>query len=410
MVGNITEEDLHQGWERYLIFGKADRVKNAGELHYGNLLSKMSLWWTMQCGADTTIDCVTVLQQMLQSGKYYPSMTWIQPIGGGGLDQERMDVLFKIMKDWTSTTRSDVRMIFMQPDHRYADMHLELAQRFPELPTLRPWQADLVERLQEPITPADRKVNWYHEATGATGKSWLARHLALHHNAVHVQMMKRDDMLHVLARRIKMTTKIVVFDITRTTAVENPLLIYEVLEMLKDGQISSGKYESCVIPVMPMHVVVFSNSAPRVEMMSEDRWNIVEINAHNSSGVLPDSLPLNSPLQERIMRAVDLGAGLDSESEYDSSDTDSDSDIEEEFFDDEPYVEMVRAILRREDDDDMQQLLDAEEDGDYSPAEFETPAANSPSRRTRVQPETPAAMPSRRTRVHRTTPDGFSSP
>ena len=63
---------------------------------------------------------------------------------------------------------------------------------------------------------------------------------------------------------------------------------------------------------------------------------------------------------------------------------------------------MVRAILRREDDDDLQQLLDAEEDNDedYSPAGF--------------QPETPAAnTPSIRTRDHRTTPDivdGFSSP
>ena len=76
-------------------------------------------------------------------------------------------------------------------------------------------------------------VNWFWEPTGATGKSWLARHLALHHNAVHVQMMKRDDMLHVLANRIKTTSKIIVFDITRTTVVDNPLMIYEILEMIK---------------------------------------------------------------------------------------------------------------------------------------------------------------------------------
>ena len=77
----------------------------------------MNLWWTMQCGADTTVDCVTILQQMLQSGNFYPTMTWIQPVGGGGLDQKRLDVLFKVMKDWRATTGSEVRMIFMQPDH-----------------------------------------------------------------------------------------------------------------------------------------------------------------------------------------------------------------------------------------------------------------------------------------------------
>ena len=59
-----------------------------------------------------------------------------------------------------------------------------------------------------------------------------------------------------------MTTKIVVFDITRTRAVENPLLIYEVLEMLKDGQISSGKYDSCVMPVSPCTLLCFRTRRP----------------------------------------------------------------------------------------------------------------------------------------------------
>ena len=35
-------------------------------------------------------------------------MTWIQPVGGYGLDQTRLEVLFKVMKDWKATTRSDV--------------------------------------------------------------------------------------------------------------------------------------------------------------------------------------------------------------------------------------------------------------------------------------------------------------
>ena len=69
---------------------------------------------------------------------------------------------------------------------------------------------------------------------------------------------------------------VVIYNIARTTMVDDPIMIYEVLEMWKDGQISiyevlemwkdgqisSGKYESCVIPVMSMHVVVFSISKP----------------------------------------------------------------------------------------------------------------------------------------------------
>ena len=41
-------------------------------------------------------------------------------------------------------------------------------------------------------------------------------------------------------------------------------------------------------------------------MMSEDRWNIVEIDAHSPSGVRLDSLPQDSLLQERIRRALTL--------------------------------------------------------------------------------------------------------
>ena len=192
------------------------------------------------------------------------------------MDQTRLEVLFKVMKDWKSTTRSDVRIIFMRNDHRYIDMHLELAGGGQDV-TLRDWQQALMQKLA--LEPSDRKIMWYHEAVGNTGKSYFARHLARHHGAVQVGMMKRDDLLHVLSHRITEHTKIVVFDITRTVAVDNPLMLYEVLEMLKDGQMSSGKYESTVRTIHPVHVLVFSNAAPRVEAMSLDRWDIVEIGA-----------------------------------------------------------------------------------------------------------------------------------
>ena len=102
-----------------------------------------------------------------------------------------------------------------------------------------------------------------------------------------------------------------------------------------------------------------------------------------------------------------------SESEYDFE-TDNDLDerdemtllelmqlnreaFEDAVIDDEPYVEMVRAILLHEDDDaDMQQLLDAEDDDewvtdydayklrgmDHTPSPWESPETPAVHRRT----------------------------
>ena len=77
-------------------------------------------------------------------------------------------------------------------------------------------------------------------------------------------------------------------------------MIYEVLEMLKDGQINSGKYDSCVIPVVPMHVV--SHSAPRVEMMSADSQ---DRHAHLI-------LPAYAPDGELLTEAADERGGVGS--------------------------------------------------------------------------------------------------
>ena len=74
-----------------------------------------------------SIDVISVLQQMLKSDYYFLTTTWIQPVGGHGLDQTLLEVLFKVIKDLSSTTTSDVRAIFMRPDHRYNDVYLELA-------------------------------------------------------------------------------------------------------------------------------------------------------------------------------------------------------------------------------------------------------------------------------------------
>ena len=59
-----------------------------------------------------------------------------------------------------------------------------------------------------------------------------------------------------------MTTKIVVFDIAKTRAVENPLLIYEVLEMLKDGQITAASTTPALCLSCPSALLCFELGSP----------------------------------------------------------------------------------------------------------------------------------------------------
>ena len=46
------------------------------------------------------------------------------------------------------------------------------------------------------------------------------------------------------------------------------------LEKVKDGLIFSTKYESGMMRLPPIHIIVFSNSSPNVSELSCDRWNI----------------------------------------------------------------------------------------------------------------------------------------
>ena len=107
-----------------------------------------------------------LLQQMLQSGLYFPSKRWVMPTGGAGLDQERLETLFNVAKDFKAPTRSDVRMIFMCLDHRYNDLHFEMAAQLPGATTLRAWQQEIVDKVSVDIVPfsgAERIINWYYE-------------------------------------------------------------------------------------------------------------------------------------------------------------------------------------------------------------------------------------------------------
>lgn len=159
-------------------------------------------------------------------------------------------------------------------DHHQRQIHKQLIDSTSST-SLSTWQSTLRSKILE--VPPDRKVSWWWESTGGVGKSFMAKHLVLHHDALLVQVMKKADMLHLLIKSFKASTRCVVFDLTRSSEAGSVAVIYEALEMLSNQFICSGKYDSQSIHTPKCHLIVFSNYPPDRAAMSADRWDVNEI-------------------------------------------------------------------------------------------------------------------------------------
>lgn len=139
---------------------------------------------------------------------------------------------------------------------------------------LRPWQTACLDICQQQAS--NRKVRWFWENVGNAGKSWMARFLALHHQAIVVGAMKKADLLHAISKLIT-GKKIVIFDLTRSTEDGAVKVVYEVLEQLSNRVIFSGKYDSQTVWIPQVHLFVFANFEPDRSAMSADRWDVHHI-------------------------------------------------------------------------------------------------------------------------------------
>ncbi|MDC1405652.1 hypothetical protein N8343_08345 [Akkermansiaceae bacterium] len=139
---------------------------------------------------------------------------------------------------------------------------------------LRPWQISVEVYIKK--VPDARKVLWIQDTRGNLGKSFLGRFLQCKHNALILQAMKKTDMIHLISKHIR-KTKIVIFDVCRTSEDGAIKVVYEVMESLKNGYLVSGKYDSCAITFEVPHVLIMSNYAPDRRALSADRWKIMDL-------------------------------------------------------------------------------------------------------------------------------------
>lgn len=140
---------------------------------------------------------------------------------------------------------------------------------------LRPWQADLLKKLEE--EPDERTINWYWERKGRVGKTAMCKLLCAKYGAI-LTCGKAADMKYMIVKYIEENDgawpTMVLFDVPRESM---NFLSYPGMEEIKNGLFASPKYESQMCIMNCPHVVVFANSEPDYSAMSADRWNVVNM-------------------------------------------------------------------------------------------------------------------------------------
>lgn len=131
------------------------------------------------------------------------------------------------------------------------------------------WQQDLYDYLKLP--PDDRQIVFIVDKKGNSGKTWFARYYSqLHKNAQLMEPAKKADMAYALQDDLR----VLFVNVTRQ---QQEHFQYSFFESLKDGHVFSPKYESMTRKFNKVHIVVLMNQAPNMELLSEDRYKIVEL-------------------------------------------------------------------------------------------------------------------------------------
>lgn len=122
-----------------------------------------------------------------------------------------------------------------------------------------------------------RKIYWYWDEEGNSGKSALVKYLCVKYNAM-ISAGRASDMKYGI---IKYHEKhhdwpmIILIDIPRSYI---GYINWTGIEEIKNGCFASTKYESDMVIMNSPHIICFANSEPDETKLSSDRWVIKKIN------------------------------------------------------------------------------------------------------------------------------------
>ena len=142
----------------------------------------------------------------------------------------------------------------------------------------RPWQSKLLKLLDR--DPDDRTIIWIYDTVGNTGKSWFAKQMCM----LYPQKYRRTtdlgnsrDAATMIEGELQSGWESWGLFINMARQAEHHSRMYQYMENIKDGQITTQKYQGKSLEFDEPHLVIFANWPPRVNQLSMDRWKIFEI-------------------------------------------------------------------------------------------------------------------------------------
>jgi len=149
------------------------------------------------------------------------------------------------------------------------------------LKELRPWQASMVELIDLEFTEMDdRHINWLVDVEGCAGKTQFCKYMTQRRKQTMIVTGGGYKDIACVLKGCQDENKfdlndetVVIFNIPRDSD-DQGMISYKALESLKDGLITSSKYESATFVFNSPVVWVLSNNEPELSKLSKDRWKL----------------------------------------------------------------------------------------------------------------------------------------
>jgi len=172
-------------------------------------------------------------------------------------------------------------------------------QHPPAVTSLRPWQKEVYEKLMK---QTDRRILFVQDKRGNSGKSHLAKFIRNTHGSevFYCRGGKGHDIIHAFS---KGDYKVAIFDYARNK--QPQYFAWDIFEELKDGCVSSGKYDSDMFWLgYSVKIIVLTNHDvhDHKHLLTYDRWQIVDLDDYrNMAGEhFDDLIPVENEPEEAV--------------------------------------------------------------------------------------------------------------